>query len=74
MDAKYEPTLKHVPFQEFQPSDRRHPATLEIEKSDHLHLCVSSTKEVVPLPLNAYTEQAVQGSQCFPHIPTSEDV
>jgi hypothetical protein len=74
IDAKSDPTLKHVPIHEFLPGDIRHPTTSKFEKSDHLHLCVSSTKEVAPLPLSAYIEQAIQGSQCFPRIPTSEYV
>jgi hypothetical protein len=74
MGVKFDPTLKRVPVQEFLPGDRRHPSTLEIEKGDQLHLCVSSIKEVVPLSLSAYIEQVIQCSQCFPCIPTSEDV
>jgi hypothetical protein len=74
MDAKSCPMLKHVSIQEFLRGDGRHPATSENEKSDHLHLCVSSTKEVVLLPLSGYTEHVIQGSQCFPRIPTFEVV
>jgi hypothetical protein len=59
MVVKSDPTLKHIPVQEFLPGDRRHPSTSKIEKNDHLHLCVSSTKEVVQLPLSAHTEQVV---------------
>jgi hypothetical protein len=74
MDAKFDPMLKPVPVKEFLPGDRRHPTTSGIEKKrSPTPMCLFNQRSG-PAAVKCIYRAPIQGSQCFPHIPTSKDV